>query len=148
MWTSKPLITMSSLHDQQRQQHLRQQQEQDDSDRVDPLPDGICVSKFGPISRSQQQRIPKLGSEPRAVTANIGQATRPTISVRQPLASASPLPDGLMLMQDPYNVLNYDPGWYSDYFIQEGMDSVAMSHLTHPPLMPVSPLPNPRVNQR
>ena len=24
------------------------------------------------------------------------------------------------------------------------MDSVAMSHLTHPPMMPLSPLPNPR----
>ena len=24
------------------------------------------------------------------------------------------------------------------------MDSVAMSHLTHPPMMPISPLPNPR----
>ena len=35
-------------------------------------------------------------------------------------------------------------GCYSDYLIQEGMDSVSMSHLTYPPMMPVSPLPNPR----
>ena len=72
------------------------------------------------------------------------QATRPTISVRQPLASATPLPEGLVIMQDQQAVLNYDPGWYSEYFIQEGMDSVAMSHLINPPTMPISPLPNPR----
>ena len=47
-------------------------------------------------------------------------------------------------MQDQQAVLNYDPGWYSEYFIQEGMDSVAMSHLINPPTMPISPLPNPR----
>ena len=40
---------------------------------------------------------------------------------------------------------NVFSGWYSDFYpIQEGMDSVAMSHLTHPPMVPISPLPNPR----
>lgn len=33
---------------------------------------------------------------------------------------------------------------FSDYYIQEGMDSVSMSHLINPPMMPISPLPNPR----
>ena len=99
-------MTMSSLYNQRQ----RQQSEVDDSEEVDPLPDGICVSKFGPISRRQQNRQAQVGAEPRAVTANIGQSTRPTISVRQPLASASPLPDGLMIMQDQFSVLNYDPG--------------------------------------
>ena len=154
MWTSRPLVTMGSLYDKQ-QQHQQQLEEE----AVEDLPDGICVSKFGPICKNP--RIGKAGVEPRAVTAKIGQvcrergrivnmqcvtfqATRPTISVRQPLASASPLPEGLVIMQDQQSVLNYDPGWYSEYFIQEGMDSVAMSHLINPPTMPISPLPNPR----
>jgi len=137
MWTSKPLVTMGSLYN-----HQNQQQELGEEEAVEDLPDGICVSKFGPICKNP--RIGKHGVETRAVTANIGQATRPTISVRQPLASASPLPEGLVIMQDQQSVLNYDPGWYSEYFIQEGMDSVAMSHLINPPTMPISPLPNPR----
>ena len=89
----------------------------------------------------------RQGSEPRAVTANIGQATRPTSTMRHPLASASPLPDGLLMRQDHFSVLNYDPGYtYGGYCpnIQEGMDSVSMSHLAYPPLTPVSPLPHPR----
>jgi len=135
MWTSKPLITMNSF--------LEQKQKRDiDEDVVEALPDGICVSKFGPISR--QNRIAKTLAEPRAVTANLGQFTRPTHSLRQPLASASPLPDGLVIMQEPSSVLSYDPGWYTDYYPREGMDSIAIPHLTHPPMMPISPLPNPR----
>jgi len=132
MWTSKPLVTMGSLYDSTAVL---------EEEGVEDLPDGICVSKFGPICKN-----PRMGKsmEPKAVTANIGQATRPTISVRQPLASASPLPEGLVIMQDQQSVLNYEPGWYSEYFIQEGMDSVAMSHLINPPTMPISPLPNPR----
>ena len=88
----------------------------------------------------------RQGSEPRAVTANIGQATRPTSTMRHPLASASPLPDGLLMRQDHFSVLNYDPGYNYGYCpnIQEGMDSVSMSHLAYPPLTPVSPLPHPR----
>ena len=38
------------------------------------------------------------------------QATRPTSTMRHPLASASPLPDGLVMRQDTFSVLNYDPG--------------------------------------
>ena len=103
IWTSRPLITMNSLHENK----------QFTEDEIEALPDGICVSKFGPISR--KNLVQKPGVEPRAVTANIGLATRPTISVRQPLASASPLPDGLLIMQDQQSVLNYDPGTDSHY---------------------------------
>ena len=67
MWTSKPLITMGSLYD-----HNRPQQPQPaEEEAVEDLPDGICVSKFGPICKNP--RIAKAGMEPRAVTANIGQ---------------------------------------------------------------------------
>jgi len=139
MWTSKPLVTMSSLYEPQKHQ-------QKDED-VDPLPDGICVSRFGPISRqpgfnNKQSHGPQATSntEPTAVTANLGLNTRPTSSVRQPLPATSPVPEGLMIMQDHNTVFEYDP----DYFIQEGMDSVSMSHLINPPMMPISPLPNPR----
>jgi len=139
IWTSKPLVTINSLKDQR--------PEADEG--VEELPDGICVSRFGPISRSKDAAMRRQGSEPRAVTANIGQATRSTSTMRHPLASASPLPDGLVMRQDHFSVLNYDPGWSNvgpGYTppIQEGMDSVSMSHLTYPPLTPVSPLPHPR----
>ena len=89
---------------------LEQKQNRDniEDDMVEDLPEGICVSKFGPISR--QTRLAKTLAEPRAVTANLGQFTRPTHSLRQPLASASPLPDGLVIMQEPSSVLSYDPG--------------------------------------
>jgi len=151
MWTSKPLVTMSSLYEQNQQKN-----HQNDED-VDPLPDGICVSRFGPISRqpvfnsnnnnnnnkSHGARATS-NTEPTAVTANIGLNTRPTSSVRQPLPATSPVPEGLMIMQDQNTVFEYDPGCFSDYFIQEGMDSVSMSHLINPPMMPISPLPNPR----
>jgi len=140
MWTSKPLVTMSSLYEPQQK---NQQNEED----VDPLPDGICVSRFGPISRqplfnNNKSQGPRATSntEPTAVTANIGLNTRPTSSVRQPLPATSPVPEGLMIVQDQNTVFDYDP----DYFIQEGMDSVSMSHLINPPMMPISPLPNPR----
>jgi len=136
MWTSKPLITMNSFLEQ------KQNRDNIEDDMVEDLPEGICVSKFGPISR--QTRLAKTLAEPRAVTANLGQFTRPTHSLRQPLASASPLPDGLVIMQEPSSVLSYDPGWYTDYYPREGMDSIAIPHLTHPPMMPISPLPNPR----
>ena len=94
----------------------------------------------------QSPLSPGLGArpgtgEPRAVTANMASGPQMTSSVRQPLASASPLPrdSGLFIQQDQHSVLNYDPGWYSDvYPIQEGMDSVSMSHLTHPPLPPAN----------
>ena len=124
-----------------------QDKRQDVDEGVEDLPDGICVSRFGPISRSKETAMRRQGSEPRAVTANIGQATRPTSTMRHPLASASPLPDGLLMRQDHFSVLNYDPGYsYGGYCpnIQEGMDSVSMSHLAYPPLTPVSPLPHPR----
>ena len=78
---------------------------------VEDLPEGICVSRFGPISRSKETGMRRQGSEPRAVTANIGQATRSTSTMRHPLASASPLPDGLLMRQDHFSVLNYDPGY-------------------------------------
>eukprot|EP00092_Neocalanus_flemingeri_P054196 GFUD01063827.1.p1 GENE.GFUD01063827.1~~GFUD01063827.1.p1 ORF type:complete len:955 (-),score=170.59 GFUD01063827.1:2224-5088(-) len=141
MWTSKPLVTMSSLYEPQ------QKNQQNDED-VDPLPDGICVSRFGPISRQLHGKShghrATSNTEPTAVTAIIGQNTRPTSSVRQPLPATSPVPEGLMIMQDQNTVFEYDPGSFSDYFIQEGMDSVSMSHLINPPMMPISPLPNPR----
>jgi len=143
MWTSKPLVTMSSLYEPQQ----RQQQQQGQTEDVEALPDGICVSRFGPISRQPNLRnIQNHGprgtsnTEPRAVTAHLGQHTRPTSSVRQPLPATSPVPEGLMVMQDHQAVFDYDP----DYYIQEGMDSVSMSHLINPPMMPISPLPNPR----
>ena len=96
--------------------------------------------------QQQSPLSPGLGArpgtgEPRAVTANMTSGPQMTSSVRQPLASASPLPrdSGLFIQQDQHSVLNYDPGWYSDvYPIQEGMDSVSMSHLTHPPLPPAN----------
>ena len=49
-------------------------------------------------------------TEPRAVTAHLGQHTRPTSSVRQPLPATSPVPEGLMVMQDHQAVFEYDPG--------------------------------------
>ena len=68
MWTSKPLITMGSLYDHNRPQKPQPAEEE----AVEDLPDGICVSKFGPICKNP--RIGgKHGMEPRAVTANIGQ---------------------------------------------------------------------------
>ena len=67
MWTSKPLITMGSLYDHNRPQQPPPAEEE----AVEDLPDGICVSKFGPICKNP--RIAKAGMEPRAVTANIGQ---------------------------------------------------------------------------
>jgi len=138
IWTSKPLVTMSSLKDKR----------PDVDEGVEDLPEGICVSRFGPISRSKETGMRRQGSEPRAVTANIGQATRSTSTMRHPLASASPLPDGLLMRQDHFSVLNYDPGYsYGPGYcpnIQEGMDSVSMTHLAYPPLTPVSPLPHPR----
>jgi hypothetical protein len=54
------------------------------------------------------------------------------------------VPDSLLPLQDHSSVLQYDPGCFTDWYIKEGMDSVAMSHLVNPPVMPVSPLPNPR----
>ena len=69
MWTSRPLVTMGSLYDKQ-QQHQQQLEEE----AVEDLPDGICVSKFGPICKNP--RIGKAGVEPRAVTAKIGQVCR------------------------------------------------------------------------
>ena len=49
-------------------------------------------------------------TEPRAVTAHIGQHTRPTSTMRQPLPATSPVPEGLMVMQDHQAVFGYDPG--------------------------------------
>ena len=70
MWTSKPLITMGSLYE-----HNRPQQPQPvEEEAVEDLPEGICVSKFGPICKNP--RMAKVGMEPRAVTANIGQVRR------------------------------------------------------------------------
>lgn len=138
IWTSKPLVTISSLKQNEGVEDLEE------------LPEGICVSRFGPISRvSKESGMRRQGSEPRAVTANIGQATRSTSTMRHPLASASPLPEGLVMRQDQFSVLNYDQGWSASpsYYpppIQEGMDSVSMSHLAYPPLTPASPLPHPR----
>ena len=51
MWTSKPLVTMSSLYEQQ-QKHQQQIQHEE----IEALPDGICVSRFGPISRQPNMR--------------------------------------------------------------------------------------------
>ena len=44
------------------------------------------------------------------MTANIGLNTRPTSSVRQPLPATSPVPEGLMIVQDQNTVFDYDPG--------------------------------------
>ena len=132
MWTSKPLVTMSSLYEPQ-----QKQQQQNQVEDVEALPDGICVSRFGPISRQPNLRnIQNHGprgaqllmrftdkdnnfsgtnnTEPRAVTAHLGQHTRPTSSVRQPLPATSPVPEGLMVMQDHQAVFDYDPGTKKD----------------------------------
>ena len=62
IWTSKPLVTISSLKQNEGVEDLEE------------LPEGICVSRFGPISRvSKESGMRRQGSEPRAVTANIGQ---------------------------------------------------------------------------
>ena len=53
-------------------------------------------------------------TEPRAVTAHLGQHTRPTSSDRQPLPATSPVPEGLMVMQDHQAVFDYDPGILND----------------------------------
>ena len=53
-----------------------QDQRQEADEGVEELPDGICVSRFGPISRSKDAAMRRQGSEPRAVTANIGQVRR------------------------------------------------------------------------
>ena len=62
----------------------------------------------------------------------------------------------MLVVQDQHSILQfpetaavyeYDPGFYTEFVhsnIQEGMESVSMSHLVHPPYTPISPLPDPR----
>ena len=97
----------------------------------------------------QSPLSPGLGArpgtgEPRAVTANMASGPQMTSSVRQPLASASPLPrdSGLFIQQDQHSVLNYDPGWYSDvYPIQVELQTtfVKISQSRRRPLLGPSP---------
>jgi len=156
IWTSKPLVTMNMLTAMAGSRHTMQNKKVE----VEPLPEGICVSRFGPISRKQP--INKNYSEPTAVTAGFGLNTRSTSTCRQPLPATSPVPDSLMMVQDQHTILQfpetaavyeYDPGfpstgYYPDFVhsnIQEGrMESVSMSHLVNPPYTPMSPLPDPR----
>merc|ERR1712107_260875 len=110
---------------------------------VEPLPDGICVSRFGPISRKPVQM--KNYTEPTAVTAGFGLHTRSTSTIRQPLPATSPVPENMLVVQDQHSILQfpetaavyeYVPGFYTEFVhsnIQEGMESVSMSHLVHPP---------------
>jgi hypothetical protein len=133
MWTTKPLVTMNNIREEMRNSEpISQTIEEDD---VKPLPDGICVSRFGPISRA---RTGSEGTEPCSIMAQLGPATNPTPMMHRPLPAASPVPNGPQLMfgREQYNI--------DDYMIVEGMDSVAMNHLVNPPCMPQSPMPNPR----
>jgi len=143
MWTSKPLVTMSALLENVQGSGFVGIKPDED---LHPLPEGMVVSRFGPISRKPVLNAHKgtSNTEPKAVTAALGINTRSTSMVRQPLPATSPVPDSLMPVQAHSSVLEYDPGCFTDWYIKEGMDSVAMSHLVNPPLMPISPLPNPR----
>ena len=81
---------------------------------------------------------------------------RSTSTIRQPLPATSPVPENMLVVQDQHSILQfpetaavyeYDPGFYTEFVhsnIQEGMESVSMSHLVHPPYTPISPLPDPR----
>jgi hypothetical protein len=151
IWTSKPLVTMNMLTAMAGSRHAVQ----NTAVEVEPLPEGICVSRFGPISRKPGSQF-KGYSEPTAVTAGFGLHTRSTTTNRQPLPATSPVPEGMMMVQDQQSILQfpetaavfeYDPGFYTEFVhsnIQEGMESVSMSHLVHPPFTPISPLPDPR----
>jgi len=140
MWTSKPLVTMSSLFENNLFRSPPPDALEED---LHPLPEGAVVSRFGPISRKFGGNSNKIltNTEPRAVTAAIGMNTRSTSIVRQPLAASTQVPENLIPFQDHNSILQYDPGCFSDW---QGMDSVAMQHLINPPIMPVSPLPNPK----
>merc|ERR1719341_1166730 len=150
IWTSKPLVTMNMLTAMAGSRHAVQ----NSAVEVEPLPDGICVSRFGPISRKPVQM--KNYSEPTAVTAGFGLHTRSTSTIRQPLPATSPVPENMLVVQDQHSILQfpetaavyeYDPGFYTEFVhsnIREGMESVSMSHLVHPPYTPISPLPDPR----
>jgi len=140
MWTSKPLVTMSSLFENN---PFRSPPPEVSEEDLHPLPEGAVVSRFGPISRKLGGNSNKIltNTEPRAVTAALGMNTRPTSIVRQPLAVTSPVPENLLPLQDHNSILQYDPGCFTDW---HGFDSVAMNHLVNPPIMPVSPLPNPK----
>ena len=52
MWTSKPLVTINTLYSDPGGQDTR-----DPEPGLEDLPDGICVSKFGPISRAVQMQV-------------------------------------------------------------------------------------------
>ena len=158
IWTSKPLITMSSLI----KSGSRPVSSVSESPAVDsmigatyynpdgeediPLPEGICVSRFGPISRRNLSTISTSSgmSLARTVTArNEGSAIEPTSLVRPPLPSASPMKENVVLVSDQNEVLQYpSSGGFLDY--TEGMDSLSMQHLVNPPAVPASPMPNPR----
>lgn len=150
IWTSKPLVTMNMLTAMAGSRHAVQ----NTAVEVEPLPEGICVSRFGPISRKPGSQM-KGYTEPTAVTAGFGLHTRSTSTIRQPLPATSPV-EGMMMVQDQQSILQfpetaavfeYDPGFYTEFVhsnIQEGMESVSMSHLVHPPFTPISPLPDPR----
>merc|ERR1712088_1088305 len=64
IWTSKPLVTMNMLTAMAGSRHAVQ----NSAVEVEPLPDGICVSRFGPISRKPVQM--KNYSEPTAAASN------------------------------------------------------------------------------
>lgn len=153
IWTSRPLVTMNMLTAMAGSRNVNAMPVSRSVD-VEPLPEGICVSRFGPISRKPAQM--KNYSEPTAVTAGFGLQTRSTSSLRQPLPATSPNPENVLVVQDHQSILQfpetasvyeYDPGFYTEFVhsnIQEGMESVSMSHLVHPPFTPISPLPDPR----
>merc|ERR1712222_191576 len=78
IWTSKPLVTMNMLTAMAGSRHAVQ----NSAVEVEPLPDGICVSRFGPISRKPVQM--KNYSEPTAVPAGFGLHTRSTSTIQHP----------------------------------------------------------------
>lgn len=141
MWTTKPIVTMNNIRDRSR--NVSAAEENADEDDLKPLPEGICVSRFGPISR-KPIFIETASAEPCAVQSQLGPLTKPTPVLGRPLPATSP---GLPQMNglDQEQSYNFDalPN-PSDFVIVEGMDSVAMNHLVNPPCMPQSPMPNPR----
>jgi hypothetical protein len=142
MWTTKPLVTINNLREGI-SRNVNSCQRHPEDDELKPLPDGICVSRFGPISR--KPIFTKTAcAEPCAVVAHLGPSTNPTPSLNHPLPATSPVPGGVQMFEPDviYN-METQPN-PSDYMIVEGMDSIAMNHLVNPPCMPQSPMPNPR----
>jgi len=152
IWTSKPIATIASIFSSNTLKTTATGNKTNSSDcrRLDgvddeysPLPEGICVSRFGPISR-------RLNTTPGAqsVINSMPRSVSSTISSDKTRTSDSGLTFPRASLQSDTNVsksrfdekvFEYNPGYYYDYI--QGMDSVVMNHLTNPPLLPPSPMP-------